>query len=176
MNVLQFPTTARLDALPPSRTLATAEARPLEPADAELVARIVLGSRAAMHAIYERHVRYASGVSVRLLGRHDDHLDIVQDAFITAFAKIADLRDPDAFRAWLTQIVVRLVHRRLRRRRFMRLFGFAQTTCVAAVSNADLSVEARSELVAIQSVLDAQPMAQRSPCTMSALLRPAGPN
>src|ERR1051326_3680486 len=91
--------------------------------DAELVALAACDQMAAFETLYRRHAPFALNLAVRLQGNAADVEDIVHDAFLRAHARLADLRDPSAFRAWLGSIVVRLVRSRLRRRRLMRALG-----------------------------------------------------
>jgi RNA polymerase sigma-70 factor (ECF subfamily) len=60
---------------------------------------------------------------MRLLGRTAEAEDVVQDAFVTAFLHLAELKDRTRFEPWLTRIAVREVHRRYRRRRLRRALG-----------------------------------------------------
>jgi RNA polymerase sigma-70 factor (ECF subfamily) len=98
----------RLDARPPDRVLVLA-AR-----DGDLQAR---------ETLFRRHVKLAAGLSYRLLGGDDEVDDIVQDSFVTAFAKLGSLKEPQAFASWLSSIVVRTSSKRIRRRRLMRRLG-----------------------------------------------------
>src|SRR4051812_11878488 len=89
--------------------------------DAQLVARIREGDRAAEEALYRRHAQAVAVTATRLLRSHHDAQDVLQDTFIIALGEIEGLRDPAAVRAWLLQIAVRQVHRRFRRRRLLGL-------------------------------------------------------
>ena len=85
--------------------------------DAELVAWAAGGDRAAFGELVRRH-----GSAVRALLRRmgaDSGLayDLAQDAFITAFQKIASLDDGAAFLPWTRRIAARLLIRRWRRDR-----------------------------------------------------------
>jgi RNA polymerase sigma-70 factor (ECF subfamily) len=53
--------------------------------------------------------------AMAILGREDEARDAVQDALITAWRELAALRDPAAFDAWLTRILVNRCRRGLRR-------------------------------------------------------------
>ncbi len=58
----------------------------------------------------------AQGWAYNLLGDVHTAQDVTQDAFITAYQKIDDLREPAAFPAWLKRIVLTYSHRRTRRK------------------------------------------------------------
>ena len=53
-------------------------------------------------------------IAFSVLGNAADTEDVTQDAFVRAYAKIASLRDPESFRAWVCQIVRRLALNRVR--------------------------------------------------------------
>ena len=89
--------------------------------DAELVLRARRGDRWAEEALYRRHVHAVTRVTMRLLSRSTEAEDVVQDAFVIAFADLNKLRDEAVFGGWLLRIAVRQVHRRYRRRRKYRL-------------------------------------------------------
>lgn len=86
--------------------------------DALLVARACAGDRAAIHALYDRH-RPAVFRIVRAFAALDDGDvdDVVQDAFVRAFAALPRLADPDRFGPWLLTIARNRALSRLDRRR-----------------------------------------------------------
>jgi RNA polymerase sigma-70 factor (ECF subfamily) len=53
-------------------------------------------------------------IAYGLLGNAADAEDVTQDAFVRAYAKLADLREPDRFRAWVCRIGRRLALNRIR--------------------------------------------------------------
>ncbi len=69
----------------------------------ELVRAATRGSRTAFGELYTRYARVVHGI---LLARvpYGDAEDLVQDVFVTAFRKIATLREPKAFPGWLGAI------------------------------------------------------------------------
>jgi RNA polymerase sigma-70 factor (ECF subfamily) len=88
--------------------------------DATLVSQARAGNERAFEALYRRHVRYVAGVSYRLLGNDAEVDDVLQEAFLDAAGALSRLRDPSEFRAWLVQIAIRRVYRRLARKRRWR--------------------------------------------------------
>ena len=99
--------------------LPTPEAVP----DADLVARSVAGDRFSREVLYRRHGRYLLGLTTRLLGSRGEAEEVVQDTFVIGLTQLASLREPAAVRAWLAQIAVSLVGKRLRRGRLLRFLG-----------------------------------------------------
>ena len=85
-----------------------------------LVARAAAGDVPAFGALVERHNDTAVRVAARLVGR-DAAEDIAQDAFLRAFHRMSELREPTMFRPWLMRIVHNAsldeLQRRARRRR-----------------------------------------------------------
>jgi RNA polymerase sigma-70 factor (ECF subfamily) len=137
---------------------------PAPESDAALVAGVLAGDAACKEQLYRRHVRYVAGMSARLLRSIDGAEDVVQDTFAIAFAKIGSLRDPEAFRGWLASIAVSQVHRLLARQRLLRLVGLDRSLDDApleALAREDCSIEARSELAALDAVLQQLPSRQR---------------
>jgi RNA polymerase sigma-70 factor, ECF subfamily len=98
-----------------SRPAATA---PGDPDDAVLVSRAAAGDRAAFRALYDRY-RPAVHRLVRAFGTldPDDADDVVQDAFIRAFASLSKLAQPGRFGAWVLTIARNRALSRLGRRR-----------------------------------------------------------
>lgn len=76
-----------------------------EASDAELVAALRAGDSAALAAIYDRHGAALHAFAVRTLGSPHDAADACQDAFVLAFQRIDQLRDPARLRPWLYAIV-----------------------------------------------------------------------
>ncbi len=72
--------------------------------DAELVVRVIHGERNAYADLVRRHqerlYRYVRGMGLD----HHTSLDLVQDAFVKAYTRIGECREPAHFRAWLFSI------------------------------------------------------------------------
>jgi RNA polymerase sigma-70 factor (ECF subfamily) len=75
------------------------------PCDADLVARAVAGERAAQRTLYDRH-RPTVDRLVRAFATldPDEADDVVQEAFVRAFAKLSRLEERDRFAGWLLAI------------------------------------------------------------------------
>ncbi|GAA1593325.1 RNA polymerase sigma factor [Actinoplanes couchii] len=87
----------------------------MELTDAELVTAGQNGDRDAVAVLLNRHLRLTYHVIRRALDGHPDTDDLVQETMIRAVEKLADLRDPTRFRAWLITIAIRQVKNRARR-------------------------------------------------------------
>jgi RNA polymerase sigma-70 factor, ECF subfamily len=80
-----------------------------------LVARAAAHDRAAKAELYQVHFQAVKRLAERMLRGSHDADDVAQDAFIAAFARLQQLREPALFRGWLLRIAAREVQRRLRR-------------------------------------------------------------
>jgi RNA polymerase sigma factor (sigma-70 family) len=73
--------------------------------DAELVRIVLDGDRDQYAELVRRHqeslYRHARGMGID----HDTALDLVQDTFIKAFARLSECHDPKYFKAWLARIM-----------------------------------------------------------------------
>lgn len=82
----------------------TSPSRNLEPADAQVVVRVLNGDHDAYGLLVHRHqsaiYRHARGMGLD----HDTTLDLVQDAFVRAFDRLQDCRDGANYRSWLFRI------------------------------------------------------------------------
>lgn len=124
--------------------------------DFELVREALGGERSAEEQLYRGHVRAVSAVAVMALGPGADAEDVVQDSFLTAFERLAQLREPAQFRAWIVRIAVRHVHRRFRRLRLLRVLGLdrgGDDAVLPRLVAAHVSTEMRVELTRIDARL-----------------------
>lgn len=66
------------------------------------------GDASAMDKLYAEYAEYLTGVAYRYLGNDDDVKDVLQEAFIKIFTKIASFkyRGKGSLKAWLTRIVI----------------------------------------------------------------------
>jgi RNA polymerase sigma-70 factor (ECF subfamily) len=112
------------------------------PTDAELAGRLQAGDRAALGAIYEKYAPTLLPTITRLLARRSEAEDVLQETFVIAFRKAAQLRELAALRGWLFQIAVHEAHAQLRRRRRFAFFGAGRDD--ASTSDATLAKLAAS--------------------------------
>jgi RNA polymerase sigma-70 factor, ECF subfamily len=124
--------------------------------DAELVGRAIGGDRWAREMLYRRHAEHLLEMTARLLANRGEAEEVVQDTFVTAFTRLATLREPAALRAWLSRIAVSLVHRRFRRSRLLRLLGLdrgADDATLEALATTEATPDQRAELALLDRVL-----------------------
>src|SRR5262245_52012064 len=86
--------------------------------DADLVLAARSGDRAAWAGIYDRYADRLHDFCWSVLRDRDEAADAMHDAFITAYRKLDQLRDPTRLRAWLFSIARNeaLAHARKRSR------------------------------------------------------------
>jgi RNA polymerase sigma factor (sigma-70 family) len=116
--------------------------------DREIVAAIVAGDPAGLAAAYDSYAAVLHGYCRSLLAEPADAADAVQDTFVIAAAKLADLRDPDRLRPWLYAVARNECYRRLRgRARFVPLEEAGEVSDTAATEPGGADQEALRELV-----------------------------
>jgi RNA polymerase sigma-70 factor (ECF subfamily) len=77
----------------------------VEQSETSLVQAAVAGDRDARRELFERFREIAYRVAVRITGRHEDALDVVQDSFIRAFERLGEFQQESSFQTWLLRIV-----------------------------------------------------------------------
>jgi len=85
--------------------------------DVELCALAATGERRAFGELVRRHGSSVRGVLRRMGAQASEADDVAQDAFLTAFERIAEFRGEGTFAAWVKKIAARLYLRRLQRDR-----------------------------------------------------------
>ena len=71
--------------------------------DARLIGEARAGSETAFGRLYDRYARVVHGLLLARVPRNDVD-DLVQDVFLSAWNRLASLRDPAAFGGWLATI------------------------------------------------------------------------
>ncbi|HEX2191529.1 MAG TPA: sigma-70 family RNA polymerase sigma factor [Longimicrobiaceae bacterium] len=89
--------------------------------DADLVAAVRRGSRAAAGRLAERYLRACRAVALGVVGEVAGAEDVCQDAFVYAIERIDDCRRPERFGAWLFQITRNRARNHVRDRRSGRM-------------------------------------------------------
>ena len=85
--------------------------------DVELCSHSAMGERRAFGELVRRHGSAVRGVLRRMGAQGAEADDVAQDAFLTAFERIAEFRGEGTFAAWVKKIAARLYLRRLQRDR-----------------------------------------------------------
>lgn len=84
-----------------------------------LIANVLEGDRIAARELYDTHVDRVFALAYRLCGDRQQAHELVQEAFIKAFAQLKNFRGDAAFSSWIHRILVtvELNARRQHRRR-----------------------------------------------------------
>jgi RNA polymerase sigma-70 factor (ECF subfamily) len=85
--------------------------------DVELCALAATGERRAFGELVRRHGSAVRGVLRRMGAQGSEADDVAQDAFLTAFERIAEFRGEGTFAGWVKRIAARLYLRRLQKER-----------------------------------------------------------
>jgi len=86
-------------------------------AEADLIARVRTGERAAEIELYTLHRRSVAAALYRVLGDRDELEDLVQEVFVVAFRRIGEFRGDARLSTWLYRISVNVALGALRRRK-----------------------------------------------------------
>lgn len=82
-----------------------AEPSIVDPLELRLVDQAAGGDRDAQRRLFDLHRDAAFRVALRITGRREDALDVVQDGFIRAFERLGEFQRGAQFRTWLLRIV-----------------------------------------------------------------------
>lgn len=136
--------------------------------DARLVVLATSGDRAAIGALYHRHVVFAINLATRIQGYSTDVEDLVHDAFLRALERLGSLEDPAAFRGWLGSIIVYAMRTRMRRHRLMSALGLERSEPIDldALASPHASAEVRAQLAQIYALLRTLPTDDRIAWTL----------
>jgi RNA polymerase sigma-70 factor, ECF subfamily len=96
-----------------------ARQRPAQPVawtEADAIRLAQTGNAAAFEYLYQLHGRRVYALCLRMVGNPADAEDLMQEAFLQLFRKIATFRGESAFSTWLHRMTVNVVLMRLRKK------------------------------------------------------------
>lgn len=103
----------------------------------DLVARCKQGNKIAHFELYKLYAKAMYNVAFRIVNDTDEANDVLQEAFLDAFARIKDFRQETTFGAWMKQIVIHRAINFLRKRKTEFVDLDENTTDFAAVEEPD---------------------------------------
>jgi len=106
----------------------------------ELVAECRNGSRKAYSDLYRLYSKAMFNISVRILNDEEEAADVLQEAFLDAFSRIADFRQETTFGMWMKQIVINKSISQLRKRK-MELISLGDTDVESIPDNEQVDTE-----------------------------------
>ena len=81
----------------------------------EFIERGRQGDEDALGSLYKAYHRQMTGICQRIVGNRQVAEELAHDAFLLAFAKMDQLRNPQRFEAWLTSITTNVARRYVQR-------------------------------------------------------------
>lgn len=75
------------------------------------------GSKKSQYELYRLYSKAMFNIAMRILNNAEEAADVLQEAFLDAFARIADFRQETTFGLWMKQIVVNRSISQLRKRK-----------------------------------------------------------
>jgi RNA polymerase sigma factor (sigma-70 family) len=150
------------------RTHTTAAAREVKLArdasssDADLVLAAAKGDKQAFVEIVARHQAMVCGLALGIVGNIAASEDVAQEAFLTAWQKIRELREPEKLRAWLRQITRHAALGHLRRQRGHDVLE-EETELPDLAPAPDQQVAGREEAALLRCALTQLPEIYREP-------------
>ncbi len=121
-------------------------------------AKAAAGDEEAANALLQASRQYILIYAVSLLGNQHEAEDVVQDSLLVAWAKLGDLKVPEAFPSWLREIVRRQCLQRMRsRRRIGLLWSDGDRSIADAVEDPAVQYRRKEETQHVQNVLRTLP-------------------
>lgn len=106
-----------------------------------------MGDKQAFVSLIDLHRQSMYATAMAVTCNEDDALDAIQDTLLTLWEKLDTLRDPGAFKTWMTRILVNNCCGVLRGRR--REMSVDQMEESGAPMDRDTSLDVRSALAAL---------------------------
>ncbi len=123
--------------------------------DVELCSYAAAGERGAFGELVRRHGSPVRQLLRRMGAQPTEADDVAQDAFLTAFERIAEFRGEGTFAGWVKRIAARQYLRRLQRNR--RVSGFATDEAQDEIEAPPEDVDHRIDLdEALKALSDAE--------------------
>jgi RNA polymerase sigma-70 factor, ECF subfamily len=128
---------------------------PVDPArdPRALLLALRAGEPWAERAFLEGETGNVERILTRILGWHCELDDLTQEVFVRAFARLDELREPDALRGWLSSIAVFVAREAIRKKRRRRWLVFLPAQETPEMTAAPVSPEARDALRAFYDVV-----------------------
>lgn len=82
-----------------------------------LVKAAAAGEKEAFTSLIDLHRQYMYATAMTVCRNEDDALDAIQDTVLTLWEKLATLRDPAAYKTWMTRVLLNHCYQLLRSRR-----------------------------------------------------------
>lgn len=135
---------------------------PSEVTDQECVARSRRGDRNAFSTLVRRYQDRVYRFVLRMVGSHDEALELTQEAFMKAWQALPDWRPEAQFRTWLFSIASNAATDSLRRRKVVQFVALEEDyDTPGEEAGPEAQLQAKQNLRALQAALDRLPHDQR---------------
>lgn len=122
-----------------------------QPTDEQLVARARQGDREAFGELVDRYRDMVYGLGYHLTRDFEAARDLAQEAFVQAFVKLGQLREPGKFAGWLRRIATNLHRAQGRRRQVSTVALEAAATAADTPPPSDTRVVVREALARLRA-------------------------
>jgi RNA polymerase sigma-70 factor (ECF subfamily) len=122
--------------------------------DAQLVADVARGDRAALGVVWDRYAKLVRGVLIGAIGPDGVVDDLQQEVFLAFYKGAGRIEQGGALRGYLIGVAVRLAALEIRRRKVRRWVGLSSTGELPDLPVAPEDSEGRESLRALYRVLD----------------------
>jgi RNA polymerase sigma factor (sigma-70 family) len=119
------------------------------------------GDGAAFAELVRRFQDMAVGYAVRILNDFQLAEDAAQDAFLEAFRVLPQLKDPNAFPAWLRRVVYKQCDRYRRRKPLSQAVSMETESIPSLMPSPDQAMEFRERRMAVQNAIGELPEVER---------------
>lgn len=132
------------------------------PEDAVLVRALAARDPSAPAAVWHKHAPRVFRVVARVLGPGADAEDLTQDVFERVFAKVGELRDPEALGSFIFSIALRVLKWELRKRRVRRVLQLSEAGDLPDVAVPEVDAEGRQAVRHLYAILDTLSTGERT--------------
>lgn len=133
-----------------------------EPTDRECARLSQAGERSAFDQLVRRYQDRLYRFILRLVGSHDEALELTQDTFIKAWQALPDWRPDAQFRTWLFRIGSNTAMDWLRRRKVVEFVALDEDyDAPSGTADPEAQLQTRQRLQALETALGRLPHDQR---------------
>jgi len=133
-----------------------------QPSDAESVRLAQAGDRAAFAHLVRRHQGGVHRFIMRMLGSHEEALELTQETFIKAWQALPQWQPQAQFKTWIYRIASNTAMDALRRRKIVEMVPLEEDyDAPSQGAGPEVQLESRQRLWALESALAALSPEQR---------------
>lgn len=122
--------------------------------DIDLVEKAIQGEREAFEGLVRKYQDAVYGLAFHITGNFTEAQDVAQQAFVTAYMKLPQLKEPGKFIHWLKRITANECVAWHRQRQRMQQFQGNMENFNATVSTPDQELEEKELEIAVQKAME----------------------